>query len=188
MSAMALAMTDSGKQLQRTECNKLKEGDEVYYWSDTNSTWIRTSFIRVCSDNANIARLQAHQSVAAQHVFTKVERQGCHDLAPAVAVSDASAASGAMHVDQDEEVEDEMRLHEFQNTLFVPWLQRLSVTELDALGETKGATLARELEKVLMSKFDNDEGRIRDEFKSKPHGFRAPKHLMSSLQQHPRVL
>ena len=162
---MALAMTDSGKQLQRAECNKLKEGDEVYYWSDANSTWIRTSFIRVCSDNANIVRLQAQKSVAAQHVFTKVERQGCHDLAPAVAVSDASAASGAMHVDQDEEVEDEMRLHEFQNTLFVPWLQRLSVAELDALGETKGATLARELEKVLMSKFDNDEGRIRDEFK-----------------------
>ena len=98
-------------------------------------------------------------------MFTKVERQGCHDLAPAVAVSDASAASGAMHVDQDEEVEDEMRLHEFQNTLFVPWLQRLSVAELDALGETKGTTLARELEKVLMSKFDNDEGRICDEFK-----------------------
>jgi hypothetical protein len=59
MSAMALAMTDSGKQLQRAECNKLKEGDEVYYWSDTNSTWIRTSFIRVCSDNANIVRLQS---------------------------------------------------------------------------------------------------------------------------------
>ena len=71
-----------------------------------------------------------------------------------------------MHVDQDEEVEDEMRLHEFQNTLFVPWLQRLSVAELDALGETKGTTLARELEKVLMSKFDNDEGRIRDELKN----------------------
>ena len=93
-----------------------------------------------------------------------------------------------MHVDQDEEVEDEMRLHEFQNTLFVPWLQRLSVTELDALGETKGTKLARELEKVLMSKFDNDEGRIRDEFKNKFHGFRAPNHFMSCLQQHPRDL
>ena len=110
-------------------------------------------------------RLQARESVAAQRVFTKVERQGCHDLAPAVAVSDTSAASGAMRVDQDEEVADEMRLHEFQNTLFVPWLQRLSVAELDALGETKGATLACELEKVQISTFDNDEGRIRDEFK-----------------------
>ena len=57
-------------------------------------------------------RLQAQKSVAAQHVFTKVERQGCHAPAPAVAVSDASA-SGAMHVDPDEEVEDETRLHEF---------------------------------------------------------------------------
>ena len=85
----------------------------MYYWSDTNSTWFKTSFIRVCSDNAHIVRLQAQKSVAAQHVFTKVERQGCHDLAPAVAVSDASAALGAMHVDQEEEVEDEMRLREF---------------------------------------------------------------------------
>ena len=84
--------------------------------------------IRVCSDNAHIVRLQAQTSVAAQHALTKVERQGCHDLAPAVAVSDASAASGAMHVDQDEVVEDELRLREFQNTLFVPWFQRLSVT------------------------------------------------------------
>ncbi len=78
----------------------------MYYWSDTTSTWIRTTYIRVCSDNANILRLHAQTQVAAQHVFTKFERQGCHDLAPAVAVSDASAASGAMRVDQDEEVED----------------------------------------------------------------------------------
>ena len=76
----------------------------------------------------------------------KVERQGCHAPAPPVAVSDASA-SGAMHVDQDEEVEDETRLHEFQNTVFVPWPQGLSVTELDALGETKGTILVCELEK-----------------------------------------
>ena len=106
----------------------------------------------VCSDNANGVRLQAQTSVAAQHVFTNVERQGCHAPAPAVAVSDASAF-GAMHVDQDEEVEYETRLHELQNTMFVPWLQGWSVTELDALGETKGTTVACELEKVLMSKF-----------------------------------
>ena len=70
-----------------------------------------------------------------------------------------------MHVDQNEEVEDETMLHEFQNAMFVPWLQGLSVTELDTLGETKGTTLACELEQVLMSKFGDDEGRIRDEFK-----------------------
>ena len=111
---MAVATTESGKQLQQAECDKLKEGDEVYYWSDTTSTWIKTSFIRVCSGNANIVRLQAQTSAAAQHVFTKVERQGRHAPAPAVAVSDArqaAAASGAMHVDQDEEVEYETMLH-----------------------------------------------------------------------------
>ena len=92
-------------------------GDEVYYWSDANSTWIKTSFIRVSSDNSNIVRLHGHKSVAAQHVYTKVECQGRHAPAPAVAVSDArqaAAASGATHVDQDEEVEDETMLHEFQ--------------------------------------------------------------------------
>jgi len=58
-------------------------------------------------------------SIAAQHVFTKVEFQGPHAPAPAVAVSDArqaAAAFGAMHVDQDEEVEDETMLHEFFRT------------------------------------------------------------------------
>ena len=100
---MALAMTESGKQLQQAECDKLKEGNEVYYWSDTKSTWIKTSFVCVCSDNANIVRSQAQTPVAAQHVFTKVERQGGHAPALAVAVSDArqaAAASGAMFVDQ----------------------------------------------------------------------------------------
>ena len=108
-------MTESGRQLQQAECDKLKEGDEVYYWSDTNSTWVKTSVIHVCSDNANIVRLQAQKSAAAQHVYTKVERQGRHAPAPAVAVSDArqaAAASGAMHVDQDEEVEYDTMLHE----------------------------------------------------------------------------
>ena len=70
-----------------------------------------------------------------------------------------------MHVDQDEEVEDETLFYEFQNKTFVPWLQGLSVTELDELGEAKGATLAYELEKVIMSRFGNDQDRIRDEFK-----------------------
>ena len=107
---MALAMPESGKQLQQAECDKLKEGDEVYYWSDAHSTWIKTSFIRDCSGNAHIVRSQSQTSVAAQHVYTKVERQGRHAPALAVAVSDArqaAAASGAMHVNQDEEVEDE---------------------------------------------------------------------------------
>ena len=60
-------------------------------------------------------------------MFNKVERQGRHAPAPAVAVSDArqaAAASGDAHVDQD--------------TKFVPWLQGLSVTELDAVGESAG--------------------------------------------------
>ena len=188
MSAMALAMTDSGKQLQRAECNKLKEGDEVYCWSDTNSTWSRTSFIRVCSDNANIVRLQAQKSVAAQHVFTKVERQGCHDLAPAVAVSDASAASGAMHVDQDEEVADEMRLHEFQNTLFVPWLQRLSVAEFDALCARNGQHWPVSSRKSECANLTMMNVVSLTSSKNKFHDFPAPTHLMSSLQQHPRVL
>ena len=120
---MALAMTESGQQLQEAECDKLKEGDDVCYWSDTNSTWIKTSFIRVCSDTANSVRLQAQSSVAAQHVFTTVERRGRHVPAPAVAVSDtrqAAAAFGAMHVDQYDEVEDGTMLHEFQNKTFVP--------------------------------------------------------------------
>ena len=130
--ALASRVTDRGRQLQQAECDKLKEGDEVYYWSDTNSTWIKTSFIRVSSENANIVRLQAQRSAAAKHVYTKVERH-----APAPAVSDAhqaAAASGAMHVDQDEEVEYETMLHEFENKTFVPWLQGLNVTELDELG------------------------------------------------------
>ena len=79
-------------------------------------------------------------------------------------------------------------LHVFQNTMFVPWLQGLSVTELDGLGEAKRTTLDYELEKVLLNKFGNDQDRIRDEFKSKLHGFWAPKHLMWSLQQCLRVL
>ena len=85
-----------------------------------------------------------------------------------MAVSDArqaAAASGVVHVDQEEEVEDETILHEFQNKTFVPWLQGLSVTELDDLGEARGTTLAYELEKVPMSKFGNDQDRIRDELK-----------------------
>ncbi len=117
MSAMALAMTGSGKHLQQAECDQLKESDEVYYWSDTKSAWIKTAFIRVCSGHANIVRLQAQRSVAAQHVLTKVERHGRHAPAPAVAASEArqaAAASGAMLVDQDYEVEDETMLHEFQ--------------------------------------------------------------------------
>jgi hypothetical protein len=167
MSAMALAIT--AKQLQQAECDKLREGDDVYYWRHASSTWMKTSFIRVCQYCA----LASSESVAAQHVFTTVERQGCHDLAPAVAVSGSSAAVGAMHVDQDEEVEDETRLHEFQNTMCVPWIQGLSVTELDALSETTGTALACELENVLMSKCGNDEGRIRDELKhTKIHGLR----------------
>ena len=109
---MASATTESGKQRRQAECDKLKEGDEVYYWSDANLTWIKTAFIRVCSDNPHIVRLQAQKSVAAQHVFTKVERQGRHApaLAEAEAASDArqaAAASGATRADQDEVVEDE---------------------------------------------------------------------------------
>ena len=129
----------------------------MYYWSYTDSTWVKTSCIRVCSDNSNIVRLQANiQRFQLNIVFTQVERQGRHVPAPAVAVSDArqaAAASGAMRVDQDEEVEDEKMLHEFQNKTFVPWLQGLSVSALDDLGEAKGTILAYELEKLLMSKF-----------------------------------
>ena len=55
-------------------------------------------------------------------------------------------------------------LHDIQNKTFVPWLQGFSVTELDELGEAKGATLAYELEKVLRSKFENYQDLIRDEF------------------------
>ncbi|MFM7989414.1 MAG: hypothetical protein ACKPKO_59880, partial [Candidatus Fonsibacter sp.] len=103
------------KQLEQAECDKLKGGDEAYYWTDTESAWIRTSFIRVCSDNANIVRLQAQRSVSAQHVFTKLERQGCHAPALAVAVSDArqaASASGDMRVDQYEEVENALMLYD----------------------------------------------------------------------------
>ena len=93
-----------------------------------------------------------------------------------------------MRVDQDEMVEDETMLYGVQNKTFVPWLHGLCVTELDEFGEAKGATLAHELEQVLMSKFGDDQYRIRDEFNNKSHGFRAPKHIMSSLQQCPRVM
>ena len=48
----------------------------MYYWSDAQSTWIKTSFIRVCSDNGNIVRLQAQNSAAARHVYTKVGAPG----------------------------------------------------------------------------------------------------------------
>ena len=82
----------------------MKEGGEVFCWSDANSTWIKTSFIRVSSENANIVRLQAQRSVAAQHVYTKVEP---HEAAAASGAHKAAAAFGAMHVDQELEVEDE---------------------------------------------------------------------------------
>ena len=98
---------------QQAECYKLKEGDQAYDWSDTNSTWINTSFIRVCSERVNIVRLQAQRSVAVQEVYTKVER---HAPAPAEAVSDArraAAASGATRVGRDKAVVKKTMLHEF---------------------------------------------------------------------------
>ena len=60
--------------------------------------------------------------------------------------------------------------------------------ELSEIGEAIGITVAYELEQVLMSKYGDDQDCIRDEFNNKFHGFRAPKHLMSSLQQFPRVV
>ena len=51
----------------------------------------------------------------------------------------------------------------FRTKTFVPCLQVLSVTELGEFGAAKRTTLAYELEKVLMSKFGNDQDRIRDE-------------------------
>ena len=48
--------------------------------------------------------------------------------------------------------------------MFLPWLEGLSVTELDELGQAKGTTLAHELEKVLMSQIGDDQDRICDEF------------------------
>ncbi len=68
-----------------------------------------------------------------------------HSPALSVAVSDAcqaAAGSGAMHADQDEEVEDETMLHELSEKSVFPWFQGLSVTELGDLGKTKGTTLA----------------------------------------------
>ena len=64
-------------------------------------------------------------------------------------------------MDQGEEVEDATILQECQKNTFVPWLQGLIFT-----GEAKG-TFAHELEKVLLSKFGNDQDRLRDAFKNK---------------------
>ena len=141
----------------------------MFYWSDANSTWIKTSCIRVSSENANIVRLQAQRSVAAQHLYTKGEP---HEAAAASGAHEAAAAFGAMRVDHDEEVEDETILQDFQKNTIGPWLQGLIVT-----GEAK-RTLAHELEQVLLSKIGNDQDRLRDAFKRKVHGFRAPKQLM----------
>ena len=101
-----------------------------------------------------IPKVEPHEAAAAS---------GAHD--------EAAAAFGAMRVDQDEEVEDETILQEFQQKTFVPWLQGLT-------GEAKG-TLAHELEEVLLSKFGSDQKIVSVTRSNRRfNGFRAPNHLL----------
>ena len=64
----ATCKTDIGIPVRVADCSQLKEMDQVYYWSNTNKSWIQTTFVRISKD-PKIIRLEHQRNASCENVY-----------------------------------------------------------------------------------------------------------------------
>ena len=74
VAAMTRRVTDEGIHVERPDLRKLRSGEEVFYWSESNKSWSHTTFLRVSREKADVVRLEVQRSAHAKNVYVAMKK------------------------------------------------------------------------------------------------------------------